>query len=50
MGLNYKKKEPAGFCFVEYATKAEATIALNCLNSSIVDGRPIRIDWDYGFV
>ena len=49
MGLNEKKKEPCGFCFVEYSTKEEATLALNCLNLSTLDGMQIRIDWDIGF-
>uniref|UniRef100_S4RPP8 Nuclear cap-binding protein subunit 2 n=1 Tax=Petromyzon marinus TaxID=7757 RepID=S4RPP8_PETMA len=49
MGLNREKKQPCGFCFVEYATREEAALAIECLNLSVVDGRQIRIDWDPGF-
>jgi len=49
MGLNREKKQPCGFCFVEYATRDEAAEAIECLNLSMLDGRQIRIDWDLGF-
>jgi len=32
MGLNREKKQPCGFCFVEYATREEAAQAIECLN------------------
>ena len=50
MGLNKQTYKPCGFCFVEYETKAEAQMALNCLNLSMLDEKRIRIDWDYGFL
>ena len=43
------KMQPCGFCFVEYATRAEAALAVDTLNRSICDGMVIRVDWDYGF-
>ena len=49
MGLNRMKMQPCGFCFVEYATRAEAALAVNTLNKSVLDGMVIRVDWDYGF-
>jgi len=49
MGLNKVKMQPCGFCFVEYATRKEAAVAVDCLNRSTLDGRMIRVDWDYGF-
>ena len=49
MGLNKIKMQPCGFCFVEYATREEARLAVDTLNRSTVDGRTIRADWDYGF-
>lgn len=49
MGLNKIKMQPCGFCFVEYATREEARLAVDTLNRSTVDGRTIRVDWDYGF-
>ena len=49
MGLNRVKMQPCGFCFVEYSTRQEATLAVNLLNRSVLDGRVIRVDWDYGF-
>lgn len=49
MGLNREKKQPCGFCFVEYATREEAALAIECLNLSNIDGRQVRIDWDPGF-
>lgn len=49
MGLDRYKKTPCGFCFVEYFTNAEASKAVNCLNSTQLENRIIRVDWDIGF-
>ena len=49
MGLNRVKMQPCGFCFVEYATRAEAKVAVDTFNRSVLDGMLIRVDWDYGF-
>ena len=50
MGLNKQKMLPCGLCFVEYATRREATLAVDLLNHAMIDGRRIRVDWDYGYV
>ena len=49
MGLNRVKVQPCGFCFVEYATRTEAKVAIDSFNRSVLDGMVIRVDWDYGF-
>jgi nuclear cap-binding protein subunit 2 len=49
MGLDRYKKTPCGFCFVEYYTHAAAGNAINCLNSTQLENRIIRADWDIGF-
>eukprot|EP00347_Sterkiella_histriomuscorum_P009636 403340450 len=49
MGLNNQTKTPCGFCFVEYATKQEASLARALLDHSNIDGRIVRVDWDVGF-
>jgi nuclear cap-binding protein subunit 2 len=32
-----------------YGSKEEAALAIDCLNQAWIDGRQVRIDWDYGF-
>jgi nuclear cap-binding protein subunit 2 len=49
MGLNNKTFKPCGFCFVEYHTREEARLAIDCFNLFLFDAKRIRIDWDYGF-
>jgi nuclear cap-binding protein subunit 2 len=49
MGLNNKTYKPCGFCFVEFHTREEARLAIDCFNLFLFDGKRIRIDWDYGF-
>ena len=49
MGLNKQTKTSCGFCFVEYARREEAALAVDLLNKAMIDGRTIRVDWDYGF-
>ncbi|KAF8822364.1 Rna recognition motif-containing protein [Cardiosporidium cionae] len=48
MGLNSKAKNPCGFCFIQFFTHDEAERSVRLLNSSIFDGRVIRVDWDSG--
>lgn len=48
MGLNRKKKNPCGFCFVRYFTHAMANRAVEFLNGIFFDERLIRVDWDSG--
>lgn len=49
MGLDRYKKTPCGFCFVEYFSHISAQSAVNCLNSTQLENRIIRADWDVGF-
>lgn len=49
MGLNKKTYQNCGFCFVEYARRKDAATAVELLNKIMIDGRMIRVDWDYGF-
>lgn len=48
MGLNRFKKSPCGFCFVEYATHEDAARAISLLNTTALDDRNLRVDWDAG--
>jgi nuclear cap-binding protein subunit 2 len=50
MGLDRNKKTPCGFCFVEYYTRNDAENAMRYVNSTRLDDRLIRTDWDAGFV
>jgi nuclear cap-binding protein subunit 2 len=49
MGLNKKTYQNCGFCFVEYSKREHARLAVELLNKVMIDGRMIRVDWDYGF-
>ena len=48
MGLNRFKKSPCGFCFVEYGSHEEAGRAISILNTTMMDDRMLRADWDAG--
>ncbi len=48
MGLNRFKKSPCGFCFVEFLSHDEAAKALSIMNTTSMDDRIVRIDWDAG--
>jgi nuclear cap-binding protein subunit 2 len=48
MGLNRFKKSPCGFCFVEFPSHDEAAKAISILNTTQLDDRIIRVDWDAG--
>ena len=50
MGLDKHRKTPCGFCFVVYYTRSDAEDAVKYLNGTYVDERPIRADFDWGFV
>ena len=49
MGLNNKTFKPCGFCFVEFENREDARLAIECFNLALIDGKRIRLDWDYGF-
>lgn len=50
MGLDKKKMTPCGFCFVVYYTRKDTEDCVKYLNGTVVDDRPIRVDFDWGFV
>ena len=50
MGLNKQKKQPCGFCFVEFRAHEEAARAAQVLAGAVVDQRRINVDLDAGFV
>jgi RNA recognition motif-containing protein len=49
MGLDKIKRTPCGFCFVIYYRRADALAAIKYLNGTLLDGRLIRVDIDYGY-
>ncbi|ESO98796.1 hypothetical protein LOTGIDRAFT_186993 [Lottia gigantea] len=49
MGLDKVRKTPCGFCFVEYYVREDAENAVRYVNSTRLDDRIIRTDWDAGF-
>lgn len=49
MGLDKHKKTPCGFCFVIYRTRKQAEDSVKYINGTLLDDRPIRVDFDWGF-
>ena len=49
MGLDKHKMTPCGFCFVVYYTREEAEACVKYINGTVLDDRPIRADFDWGF-
>lgn len=50
MGLDKQKRTPCGFCFVVYYTRKDTEECVKYLNGTMLDERPIRVDFDWGFV
>jgi nuclear cap-binding protein subunit 2 len=50
MGLDKNKMTPCGFCFVVYYTRKDTEDCVKYLNGTMLDDRPIRVDFDWGFV
>ena len=50
MGLDKHARTPCGFCFVIFADRAGAEAAVKYLGGAALDDRPIRADYDWGFV
>ena len=50
MGLDKNQKTPCGFCFVVYYTRKEAEDCVKYVNGTMLDDRPIRVDFDWGFM
>ncbi|XP_068656081.1 nuclear cap-binding protein subunit 2-like [Aristolochia californica] len=49
MGLDKNTKTPCGFCFVLYYSRDDAEDAVKYISGTILDDRPIRADFDWGF-
>uniref|UniRef100_A0A0C9QLC9 Nuclear cap-binding protein subunit 2 n=1 Tax=Wollemia nobilis TaxID=56998 RepID=A0A0C9QLC9_9CONI len=49
MGLDKNTKTPAGFCFVLYYSREDTEDAVKYISGTILDDRPIRVDFDWGF-
>ncbi|KAI3939690.1 hypothetical protein MKX01_029852 [Papaver californicum] len=49
MGLDKNSKNPCGFCFIMYYSRDDAEDAVKYISGTILDDRPIRVDFDWGF-
>ncbi|XP_031494022.1 nuclear cap-binding protein subunit 2 [Nymphaea colorata] len=49
MGLDKNTKTPCGFCFVIFYSREDAEDAVKYISGTILDDRPIRVDFDWGF-
>ncbi|KAL1542796.1 Nuclear cap-binding protein subunit 2 [Salvia divinorum] len=49
MGLDKNSKTPCGFCFVMYYSREDAEDTVKYISGTILDDRPIRVDFDWGF-
>jgi nuclear cap-binding protein subunit 2 len=49
MGLDRKTMTPCGFCFVVYYTREDAEACVKYVSGTLLDDRPIRVDFDWGF-
>ncbi|KAH0717220.1 hypothetical protein KY285_013251 [Solanum tuberosum] len=49
MGLDKNSKTPCGFCFIMYYSRDDAEDSVKYISGTILDDRPIRVDFDWGF-
>ncbi|XP_071724936.1 nuclear cap-binding protein subunit 2-like [Rutidosis leptorrhynchoides] len=49
MGLDKNSKTPCGFCFVLFYSREDTEDAVKYISGTILDDRPIRADFDWGF-
>ncbi|KAL3638679.1 Nuclear cap-binding protein subunit 2 [Castilleja foliolosa] len=49
MGLDKNSKTPCGFCFIMYYSRDDTEDAVKYISGTILDDRPIRVDFDWGF-
>ncbi|XP_042429607.1 nuclear cap-binding protein subunit 2-like [Zingiber officinale] len=49
MGLDKNTKTPCGFSFVLYYSREDAEDAVKYISGTMLDDRPIRVDFDWGF-
>lgn len=50
MGLVRQTKVPCGFCFVVYKRRRDTEDCIKYINGTVLDGRPIRADFDWGCI
>nr|XP_009774544.1 PREDICTED: nuclear cap-binding protein subunit 2-like [Nicotiana sylvestris] len=49
MGLDKNSKTPCGFCFVMFYSRDDTEDSVKYISGTILDDRPIRVDFDWGF-
>ncbi len=49
MGLDKNQLTPCGFAFVVYYTREDAEDAVKYISGTVMDDRPVRVDFDWGF-
>ncbi|KAK4360540.1 hypothetical protein RND71_019492 [Anisodus tanguticus] len=49
MGLDKNTKTPCGFSFIMYYSRDDAEDSVKYISGTILDDRPIRVDFDWGF-
>eukprot|EP00271_Cylindrocystis_brebissonii_P013095 TRINITY_DN32688_c0_g1_i1.p1 TRINITY_DN32688_c0_g1~~TRINITY_DN32688_c0_g1_i1.p1 ORF type:complete len:300 (+),score=76.82 TRINITY_DN32688_c0_g1_i1:359-1258(+) len=49
MGLDKNTMTPCGFCFVQYYTRDDTEDSVKYISGTVLDDRPIRVDFDWGF-
>ncbi|KAJ8544790.1 hypothetical protein K7X08_017373 [Anisodus acutangulus] len=49
MGLDKNTKTPCGFSFIMYYSRDDAEDTVKYISGTILDDRPIRVDFDWGF-
>ncbi|CAN4123571.1 unnamed protein product [Withania somnifera] len=49
MGLDKNSKTPCGFCFIMYYSRDDTEDSVKYISGTILDDRPIRVDFDWGF-
>ncbi|XP_019184427.1 PREDICTED: nuclear cap-binding protein subunit 2 isoform X1 [Ipomoea nil] len=50
MGLDKNSRTPCGFCFVMYYSREDTEDSVKYISGTILDDRPIRVDFDWGFM
>ncbi|KAI3757094.1 hypothetical protein L6452_04627 [Arctium lappa] len=49
MGLDKNTKTPCGFCFIMFCSREDTEDSVKYISGTILDDRPIRVDFDWGF-
>ena len=49
MGLDKHQMTPCGFAFVVYYTREDAEDAVKYISGTVMDDRPVRVDFDWGY-